>query len=66
MTATTLRDTGALRRKAQVLVWATIAWNVIEAVVALTAGTAAVVAAVAAREGLEAWKGELLEEGGCC
>lgn len=27
---------------------------------------ALVVAAVAAREGLEAWNGELLEEGGCC
>ncbi len=27
---------------------------------------ALVVAAIAAREGLEAWRGELLEEGGCC
>lgn len=27
---------------------------------------ALVVAAIAAREGLEAWRGELLEDGGCC
>ena len=27
---------------------------------------AIVVAAIAAREGLEAWRGELLEDGGCC
>lgn len=27
---------------------------------------ALVVAAIAAREGIEAWRGELLEEGGCC
>lgn len=33
--------TGRLRRRARLLVWATIAWNAVEAVVALTAGAAA-------------------------
>ena len=35
------QDTSALRRRARVLVWATIAWNTVEAVIALTAGAAA-------------------------
>jgi divalent metal cation (Fe/Co/Zn/Cd) transporter len=39
--ATAPAGTARLRRKAQLLVWATIAWNAVEAVVALTAGTAA-------------------------
>lgn len=39
---------------------ATVGWWWADPVAAL------VVAAIAAREGLEAWRGELLEEGGCC
>lgn len=34
-------DAGTLRRRAQLLVWATIAWNTVEAVIAITAGAAA-------------------------
>lgn len=34
-------DAPALRRRARLLVWATIAWNTVEAVIAITAGTAA-------------------------
>lgn len=40
MTATATRS-GLLRRRAQLLVWATIFWNTIEAFVALTAGAGA-------------------------
>ena len=41
MTSTTTHDTGRLRRRARLLVWATIAWNAVEAVVAIGAGAAA-------------------------
>ena len=38
---TTTLDGSGLRRRARLLVWATIAWNTVEAVIALTAGAAA-------------------------
>lgn len=42
MTSTTTpRQTSALQRRARLLVWATIVWNTVEAVVALAAGAAA-------------------------
>ena len=41
MTTTAPSGTGTLRRRAQLLVWATIAWNTVEAVVAVGAGAAA-------------------------
>ena len=41
MTSATDQRAGILHRRASVLVWATIAWNTVEAVVALTAGTSA-------------------------
>jgi divalent metal cation (Fe/Co/Zn/Cd) transporter len=40
-TTSETRDTVGLRRRAQLLVWLTIAWNMVEAVIALGAGTAA-------------------------
>ncbi len=38
---TTAVDASALRRRARLLVWATIAWNTVEAVIAISAGAAA-------------------------
>ena len=37
----TSADTSTWRRRSRILVWATIAWNTVEAVIAITAGTAA-------------------------
>lgn len=39
--STSLVDTSTLRRRARLLVWATIVWNTVEAVIAITAGASA-------------------------